>query len=398
MNRSRWTVLILVGGGIAAWIAYGLAPRAELVESAPVVRGPLQVSIIEEGKTRVIDRYRISAPVGGYLRRTNLDVGDEVEAGQAILRMDPVPSSVLDPRSRAEMQARIAAASAAVETAREQTESAEAELGYRETELARIRQLAAAGIVPADRLDQTETEERKAAAALRSARFQVEVAEHELDAARATLRYSAAQGAGVPAETVVMLAPVAGRVLKVFQESEGIVNAADPLLEIGNPAALEVEVEVLSSDAVAIAEGSRVLLERWGGEGPLEAQVRRIEPVAFTKVSALGVEEQRVLAILGIVSPPEVWRSLGDGYRVEARFIVWEEENVLKVPNTALFRVGADWAVFRIEAERAVLCRVEIGHRSSLESEILRGLQEGDEIVAHPGEGVEEGSRIQPAR
>jgi HlyD family secretion protein len=249
-----------------------------------------------------------------------------------------------------------------------------------------------------DRLDQAETEERKAAAALRSARFQVDLAQHELEAARAALRYSAAQGGGAPAETVVLRAPVAGRVLKVYQESEGIVNAAEPLLEIGNPGALEVEVEILSSDAVAVAEGSRVLLERWGGEEPLEARVRRIEPVAFTKVSALGVEEQRVLAILDLVSPPEVWRSLGDGYRVEARFVVWEEENVLQVPNTALFRIGTDWAAFRIKAERAVLQRVEVGRRGSLESQILSGLQEGDEIVAHPGEGIEEGDRIRPAQ
>jgi HlyD family secretion protein len=398
MNRSRWILLILLGGGIVAWIAYGLAPRAVLVESVAVARGPLRVSIIEEGKTRVIDRYQISAPVSGYLRRTNLDVGDAVEAGEAVLRLDPVPSTVLDPRSRAEIQARIAAAAAAVETAREQSRSAAADVSYRETELARIRELAEAGIVPRDRLDQAETEERKAAAALRSARFQVELAQHELEAARAALRFSAAQGDNTPAETVVLRAPVAGRVLKVFEESEGIVNAADPLLEIGNPAALEVEVEILSSDAVAIAEGSRVLLERWGSDDPLEARVRRIEPVAFTKVSALGVEEQRVLAILDIVSPPELWRSLGDGYRVEARFIVWEADAVLQVPNTALFRIGSDWAVFLIEDGQAVLRRVEVGHRASLASEILSGLQEGDEVVAHPGEGIEAGDRVRPAR
>ena len=397
MNRGRWLMLMIVGGGMAAGIVYGLKPRPALVEVATARRGPLLVSIIEEGKTRVRDRFLVSAPVGGHLRRTALKVGDAVRAGQEVLWLDPMPSPVLDPRSRAEIQARIAAAEAAVETAREQSHLAEAEVRYRETELARVRQLVASGTIPQERLDQADTEERKAAAALRAARFQVEVVRHDLEAARAALRYSAAQDGSAPAETVVLRAPVAGSVLKVFQESEGIVNAAETLLEIGNPAALEVEVEILSSDAVALAAGSRVLLERWGGEEPLEAQVRRIEPVAFTKVSALGVEEQRVLAILDIASPLELWRSLGDGYRVEARFVIWEGDDVLQIPNTALFRVGNDWAVFRIENARAALRRVQLGHRSGLQSQVIDGLAEGEQIIAHPGEGIAEGDRVRPA-
>jgi HlyD family secretion protein len=218
-----------------------------------------------------------------------------------------------------------------------------------------------------------------------------------LEGARAALRYSAAQNQDAPAETVAIPAPVAGRVLKVFRESEGIVNASEPLLEIGDPSALEIAVEILSSDAVGIEPGSRVLLERWGGEEPLEARVRRIEPVAFTKISALGVEEQRVLAILDIVSSPELWRSLGDGYRVEARFVIWEEESALQVPNTALFRVGNDWAVFLIENEQAAVRLVDIGQRGSLQSQVLDGLREGEAIIAHPGEGIEEGDRVRPA-
>lgn len=398
MNRRRWLLLLIVGSGIAAWIAYGLAPRPAMVETAIVMRAPLTVSILEEGRTRVKDRYVISAPVSGYLRRNTLEVGDSVGAGQPVLWLDPLPSAVLDPRSRAEIQARVAAAEAAVQTAREQAQAVEAEVRFRETELARIRVLVASGTVPAERLDQAETEERKAAAALRSARAQVEVAQHELEAARAALRYSAAQDDGPPAETVVLRAPVTGKVLKVFRKSEAAVAPGDSLLEIGNPRALEVEVEVLSSDAVAIASGSRVLLERWGGPKPLEAAVRLIEPVAFTKISALGVEEQRVLAILDIVSPPEEWRSLGDGYRVEARFILWEGEDVLQIPNTALFRHGEDWAVFAIENGRAVLRRVEIGHRGSRTAQVLSGLDAGEIIVAHPGEGIADGDRVRRAQ
>jgi HlyD family secretion protein len=396
-NRGRWIAWLVVGGVVAAIIVYGLKPRPAMVEAAAVSRGPLRVSIVEEGKTRVRDRYIISAPVAGQLRRTDLDVGDPVEAGKAILWLDPVPSPVLDPRSRAEIQARIAAAEAAVETAHEQIELAQAELRFRETDLARMRELVGSGAVAQELLDQAETEERKATANFRSARFQLEANRHALDEARAALRYSAAQDQDAPAETVAIRAPVSGRVLRVFQESEGVVTASEPLLAIGDPSGLEVEVEILSSDAVAIREGGRVLLERWGGEKPLEARVRRIEPVAFTKISALGVEEQRVLAILDIVSPAEVWQALGDGYRVEARFVVWEGEDVLQVPNTALFRVGNDWAVFRIENEQAVLRRVEIGHRSSLQSEVLDGLQPGEEIIAHPGEGIEEGDPVRPA-
>ena len=394
---GRWFTLILVGGGIAAGVFYGLQPRPAMVEAVAVARGSLRVSIIEEGRTRVRDRYIISAPVGGHLRRTDLKVGDPVGAGQQILWLDPLPSPVLDSRSRAEIQARIGAAEAAVETAREQAELAETELKFQETELARVRQLVSGGTIPREQLDQAETAEQKAAAALRSARFQVEVSRHELEASRAALRYSAAQENSSPAETVILRAPVAGRILKVIQENESVVIAAEPLLEIGNPAALEVEVEILSSDAVVIAAGSRVLLERWGGDAPLEARVRRIEPVAFTKISALGVEEQRVLAILEIISPPEVWRSLGDGYRVEARFVIWEGEDVLQVPNTALFRVGNDWAVFRIQNEQAMLQRVVVGQRSALYSQVLDGLAEGDEIIAHPGEGIEAGDRVRSA-
>ncbi len=398
MNHRRWLVLLAVGVGLASLIFYGLKPRPVLVEFATVTEGPLRVSIVEEGKTSIIDRYEISAPVSGYVRRMELDVGDEVRAFQPVLWLDPLPSPVLDPRTRAEIQASIAAAEAQLQSAGEQTQVARVETGFRETDLARVRELATAGTIPRERLDLAETTLEKAMAALRSARFQQDAAGHQLEAARARLRHSVAQETEAPAETVVIRTPVSGRVLKTFHESEGIIHAGEALLEIGNPDALEVEVEVLSADAVSITDDSRVLLERWGGEQPLEATVRRIEPVAFTEISALGVEEQRVLAILDITSPPEQWRLLGDGYRVEARFILWEGEDILQAPNTALFRHGDGWAVFAVESETAVLRPVTIGHRGNLASQIVAGIDTGVQIVAHPGEGIEDGDRVSTLR
>jgi HlyD family secretion protein len=398
MNHRRWLIMLAVGIGLGTLIIYGLKPRPALVEISTVLRGPLQVSIVEEARTRVIDRYEISAPVSGYARRMTLEVGDEVSASQSVLWLDPLPSAVLDPRTRAEMQASIAATEAQLQSASEQTQAAEVEVGFRKTNLGRVRKLTTAGTIPRERLDQAETILKKELAALRSARFQQDAARHQLAAARARLRHSVAQETGAPAETVIIRTPVSGRVLKIFHESEGIINAGEILLEIGNPDALEVEVAVLSADAISITTDSRVLLERWGGEQPLNARVRRVEPVAFTEISALGVEEQRVLSILDITSPPEQWRQLGDGYRVEARFILWEGKNILQAPNTALFRHGGGWAVFAVENQTAVLRPVTIEHRGNLATQIVAGIDEGVQIVAHPGEGIEDGDRVSALR
>ena len=388
-------VLAAVGYAIYA----GFAPRPILVDAEPVTRGLLRVTVQEEGRTRVIDRYIISAPVAGYARRLDLDVGDPVRRGQVILRLDPLQSNVLDRRSREEAKARVAAAEAKLKSAQEAVVSATADVRYWEAEFARIQALFDSGTIARNAYDQAQTDQRRADAALRSAEFNVEVARHELDAARTALQYSAAENASPPAENVPVTPPVAGRVLKIFRESEGTVTAGEPLLEVGNPKGLEVEVEVLSSDAVKISQGTRVLFERWGGTEPLEGRVRRIEPVAFTKISALGVEEQRVLVIVDFTSPREVWERLGDLYRVEANFILWEAENVLRVPSSALFRHGDGWAVFGIrdEAEKrfAELKTVEPGQRSGLNAEVLSGLNEGEMVITHPDDAISDGVPIQ---
>ena len=394
MNRNRTLTLIVIAVAIGAAVFYGLAPRPLLVDTGRVSRGPLRVTVEEEGRTRVIDRYLISAPVAGFARRLDLNVGDTVKAGQILRRLDPLRSSVLDPRSRAEAQARVAAARAALQAAQERAQAASADAAYWEGEIARVRELHENGVVSQAARDQAEADARKVNAAFRSADFQVEVARYELEAAQTALRYSSAEDAGRPAETVAIRAPVSGYVLKIIHKSEGVVTAAEPLLEIGDPRALEIEVEVLSQDAVQIGAGTRVLLERWGGGEPLEGRVRRVEPVAFTKVSALGVEEQRVLVIVDITSPPQEWERLGDGYRVEAGFILWEGADVLQIAASALFHQEGGWAVFAVENGAARLRPVTVGYRSGLSAEILSGLGEGETVIVHPDDNIEDGRRI----
>ncbi len=396
MKRIRQILTILVVlGVIAAAVYFSLAPRPILVEAVEARRGPIQVSIVEEGKTRVADRYIVSAPVAGSLRRLNFKVGDQVRSGQTLARIDPPPAAALDSRARAESQARVDVASASLERAKEDVETARSDVRYWETELPRIRDGVDAGVTARERLDQAVADERRAKTVLRAAEQQVEVAKSELEAARVQLKFAAAATADRSGSSVAVRAPVAGRVLEIMQESETVVSAAQPLVAIADPNGLEVEVEVLSSDAVQIGEGMRVLLERWGGPKPLEAVVRRVEPVAFTKISALGVEEQRVLIIVDIASPKEEWLSLGDQYRVEARFILSEDNDVLQVPSSALFRHENGWAVFRAGAEAAATQPVEVGRRSGLTAEILSGLAPGDRIVNHPSDTVADGSLIE---
>ena len=375
-------------------IVWGFMPQPVPVETAAVVRGPLQVTVEEEGKTRVVDHFVISAPVAGFLRRIELDVGDSVKRGQELLTLDPLRSTVLDPRARAEAQARVTTTQAALKGSQENVVAAAADARYWESQLARVRELHEAGAISDEELNQTEADARRTSANLRSAEFSVEVAQSELQAARTTLRHSAAQQSGQPAETVAVHAPISGSVLKVLRESEGVVSRGEPLLEIGNPRLLEVEVELLSADAVRAGPGTRVILERWGGEGPLEARVRVVEPFGFTKISALGVEEQRVLVIADIVSPAEEWEKLGDGYRVETKFILWEEDEVLQVPSSALFRRGDQWAVFVVDGAFARLRNVQLGRRSGLTAQILSGVEAGELVITHPDDSVEAGVRV----
>ena len=394
MPSARTFALVSFSLLVVAALIFGFMPRPILVDTAEVSRGALVVTVEEEGRTRVIDRYVMSAPVAGFARRIQLDVGDQVSKGDVLLELEPLRSDVLDPRRRAEAEARVQASSAARAGASQNVAAARADAEFAARELARKEKLRADRTISEDELDRARARARSAAANLRSAEFAVDVAQHELEAAETALVYSAAAKGEGPQEMVPVSSPVDGSVLAVIRESEGVVDSGQALIEIGDPAALEVEVDVLSEDAVKIEPGARVEFHRWGGEHPLNGVVRIVEPTGFTKISALGVEEQRVLVISDIVSPRAEWTRLGDGYRVEAAFILWQDDDVLKTPSSALFRQGTDWAAYVLEDGRARLRRVDIGRRSGLEVQVLDGLASGARVIVHPGDDVTDDVRV----
>ncbi len=387
-----WAVFVALALG-ALYVT--LRPDPVWVDLAPATRGGLVVSITEEGKTRVKDRYLVSSPVSGYLHRLSLEVGDPVAPGQLLTEVDPMPASVLDARSRAEAEARIGAASSALNSVRQKVAAAEAEATLAARELVRLRALSDSRFVSEDRLQQAEAADARAQAILRSARFDEEVMVHELKAARTRLEVSAARSSGNgEVERVPVKSPVAGAVLGLVRESEGVIQAGEAILEVGDPGALEVVVDVLSFDAVKLAPGIRVHLSGWGGP-TLEATVRRVEPVGFEDISALGVEEQRVQVVADIVSPPEDWQTLGDGYRVDATFVLWEAEDLLRVPASAIFQESGQDQVFRAIEGRVERTAVATGRSNGLDTAILDGLAEGDWVVRHPDSQLKDGVRIQ---
>ncbi len=382
---------------IVCLLIWGFWPQPVFVEAIAAKRAPLTITIEEEGRTRVVDRYIISAPVDGVACRQQLNVGDEVTQGQVLLGITPLESQVLDPRSRAQTKAQVAAAESALHAAEQQAEAAEASAKLAVIEHERLKPLVEKGVISTDAYDKAATQVETTAATQRSADFQIEVARYELQAAKTVLEYTAADrlaAKGEPAERIPVVSPIDGRVLKVTRECEGPVRTGDMLLEVGDPTVLEIEVDVLSADAVKIKPGMKVLFERWGGEQPLEGIVRIIEPVGFTKISALGVEEQRVLVISDFTSPAEQWQRVGDGYRVEARFIIWHEDDVLQAPASSLFRYKEGWAVFVVENHHAKRRVVKVGQRNGLTAQILEGVSEGEGVVNHPSDDVEDGVRV----
>ena len=393
-QTRRKMLVITVFSAVALALAYGFRPSPVPVEVLPARRGPLRITLEEEGRTRVKDRFVVSSPVAGFLRRIELDVGDAVRKGQVLARIEPPRSTALDPRTRAQAEAAVVSAMASLDAANNRARASAAEAEFSRQRYLRMKQLGEHGHVSANDLEQAESETKKADAILLSAEAAALAAKADLERARRTLRYSRAEHLPGNGKASAVIAPVGGQVLKCFRESEGVVNSGDPLLEIGNPHSLEVKAEMLSADAVRIRKDMPVIFERWGGDQPLSGRVRIVEPAGFTKVSSLGVEEQRVLVIVDFTSPSERWQRLGDAYRLDASFILWEGENVLQVPASALFRKGDDWALFVIEHHRARMRSVEVGHRSGLVAEIVRGLTEQDQVVVHPDDRLTEGCRV----
>jgi HlyD family secretion protein len=375
---------------VLAIVAMAMWPESVEVDVVRVERGPMQVTIDEDGETRVRDRFVVSAPLAGRLQRIELEPGDRVVRGKTIVaRLAPGESPLLDPRTRAERSAAVDAARAAVGGAQAERARAAETLSRAKTTLARQEALMAAGAIASDDLDASETAARTAEEALRAAEFAVARTEYELNLARTRLQEPSASG-----RTVDVVTPVDGVILKRLRQSETMVPAGEPILEIGDPTRLEIVADLLSTDAVRVQEGAPVIIEQWGGGHALHGRVRRVEPSGFMKVSALGVEEQRVNVLIDFVDPPSAARALGDGYRVEVRAVVWEDGDVVKVPVGSLFRRGEGWAAFVVDDGVARLQDVELGQRNDTEAQILGGLSEGQTVVLHPPDTLADGARI----
>lgn len=384
-------------GGIAAVaaIVWLLLPQAVPVETAQVTTGRFVATVDEDGKTRVRERYVVASPLTGRISRIRLKVGDRVTADEVVTSVQPSPAPFLDPRARREAEERLGSAEATRERAKAVVERAKAQTAQANTDYERTRTLVERGVSTKQALERDELALRVAEHDLRAAEFQDHAAEHELDQAKALLaRYH--DSVDAPLELWSVRSPVPGVILKVGQESETVVQPGTPLVEIGDPLDLEIVVDVLSTDAVEIHPGAAVAIEHWGGPGILDGRVRRTEPAAFTKISTLGVEEQRVNILIDVTSPREAWAGLGDGYQVDARITVFSRDDAVIVPTGALFRGGDSWNVYVVRNGRAEQRAVTLLRRSGRATAIASGLAAGDTVVVYPGDRVAPGVRVAP--
>ena len=393
MKITKQGLLLVLFAAVAIGATvYAFLPKPIPVEVVRVARGPLQVTVDHEGRTRVKERYVISAPLSGRLLRVELHPGDPIRAKETLLAsIEPSDPALLDPRARAEAEARAKAAEAAKLRAVPILDRARAASEQAKTELDRAQKLYTTGVMSRQELDNAALKSRTADEELKAADFGAQIAAFELEQAQAVLSGGKNYAAGAPFE---IRAPINGELLRVFQESESFLQSGTRLMEIGDPRDLEMEIDVLSRDAVKIKPGGKVLVEHWGGDAPLLGRVRVIEPAAFLKISALGVEEQRVNVIADFVDSPEMYRALGDAYRIEARIVISEADDILKVRGGALFRRGEEWAVFVADRGRAELRPVKIGRRNDLEAEVLSGLRENETVVVHPSDKIQNTTRI----
>lgn len=388
----RHPLYLLVVLALLVAAAWGFWPRALPVEIAAIVRGPVSAGFTEEGRTRLRERYVLSAPVDGFLQRIALEPGDTVAAGAEVAVMQPANSSLFDPASRAVAETRWRAARDEEAAARAMVLAATAAQALSQAQRERGESLFAAKLIARSELDALLAQARADTAQLRAAQARARAASIEREGARAVLDLQGARpGNGA---RLVLRAPVSGQVTQRHLESEGVVRAGQALLEVGDLRDLEVMVEALTSDALAVAAGTPVELQQWGGPGALRGHVRLVEPGAFTKVSALGVEEQRVRVLVDIDDPPPARRGLGDAFRVDARFITWQQPAVLRVPTAALFRDGPHWAVYAVEDGRARLRRVRLGHFGEQAAQLLDGLAENERVILYPGDKVRDGARV----
>ncbi len=384
-----WAALVALVG----WIGYGLRPQPVEIETGAVTRGPITVHVVEEGKTRIRNRYIISAPVAGLMRRVTYKAGDGVKAGETVLAsIEAAPPVILDPRTRSEAEARLSMTKSSEQRAGESLELARTAARFAQANWDRIRTVREPGSFSRTERDNAERECALRAGEVRAAEFALDVSRYEKAQAQAALLEMDHPVAG--GQVVELRAPVSGRILKVIQESSAVLAQGTQLLEIGDPADLEIEAEILSRDAVAIQPGALVSVEQWGGDEPLQARVRRVEPAAFTKISALGVEEQRVFVLSDLVSPPAGITALGDRYRVEVRIAVWHRDDVLRIPSGAMFREGNQWKTFVLDHGNAKQVSIETGRSDGRLTEVLQGIEPGTEVLLHPPDAVKDGTRV----
>ncbi len=387
MNRLIRIALIVIVLVLLAYWAF--RPRPVPADFAAVERGTLQVTVEDEGRTRVRDRFVVSAPVPGRMERIALEPGDPVVAGKTVLaRFQPTDPALLDVRTRGELEARVRAAQSAVGAARADRDRLRGELAFAQSELKRMQTIADA--VAQRDIDAAAQQVEALERAVQSAEFNVQTAQHQVELARASL----VQTRGGQTAAIPLYSPVSGVVLRRLQESEAVVPTGQPFLEVGDVGEMEIVADLLSSAAVRVQPGQQVLIEQWGGERSLTGRVRRVEPSGFTKISALGVEEQRVNVIIDFDDSPDARPGIGDGYRVEVRIIVALRDNTLKVPSSSLFRHEGGWAVYRVEDGRAIRQRVELGQQSGLEAEVVSGLDEGQQIVVYPSDAIGDGVQV----
>jgi len=389
--RSKPIVGALALALAALGLYWILMPQPILVETAKVQTSHFEDTIEEDGRTRVRDRYLVSAPLTGRVERLALRAGDNVQTGQKLATISPPVSPLLDPRVRLELEAQVGAAEAAVEEAESLHQQAKVSQAQARSDLERTRKLAEQNITAAAQLQREEylvlATDRQVVASER----RWHAATHMLEQARAALAIADNSESG---ERYTVLSPIDGRVLRVFQESENIVTQASPLVELGDPGDLEIAVDILTTDAARIQGGDKVVIERWGGPTVLHGIMRRIEPSGFTKVSSLGVEEQRVWAIVDITSPRETWTALGDGYRVEVKIVVDEADQAIVVPVGALFRRGDAWNVFVLEEGRARIREIKVARLAARVAAVAQGVRPGEIVVVYPPADLSEGSKI----
>jgi len=391
----RWSIGIVIGLGAIAALVYAFRQRPIVVEIASASRGPMQVTVDEEGRTRIRERYVVSSPLTGRLRRITLDPGDDVHRDETVLAViEPMDPELLDARALAEAEARVRAADAAIRRAGADLERARVAHEFAAQEHARTIAASERDAATVSELQEASTAARTTAEELRAAEFAKEIAEYELDVARSALLYATGGDDGERPQ-MLLHSPIDGAVLRVLQESVAVITPGAPLIEIGDPRDLEIVIDVLSTDAVQITPGDRVIIDHWGGNEPLEAVVRLVEPSAFTKISALGIEEQRVNVIADFVSSPGERITLGDGFRVEANIVIWNASDVLQVPTSAAFRDrNGAWSVFVVANGIVFLRNIQIGGQNGSTTQVVAGLDADESVILHPGDQVEDGSRV----